>query len=100
MSAIVSFVLGSCFGFTAAAVLAAGKDGGPWTCKMDAFADARFVEEGDDDSNYEWATLAECSECRAVVLIPPALVHYDGHTDSLYASTNFCPSCGARVEVV
>lgn len=67
------------------------------TCRMDTLADARFTEEGDDDGNYEYAALAECSRCGAIVLMPPACEHYSFEDDSLFAETNFCPSCGRMV---
>ena len=69
---------------------------GRGTCKMDAFGDVRFCDADDDESNYEYGTLAECSECGAIVLMPPEYAHFD--RESMYAATNYCPDCGRRVE--
>lgn len=68
---------------------------GRGTCKIDSFADVRFAEEDNPEHDYEYATLAECSKCGAVLLMPPPYIWYD--EDSLYAATNYCPNCGAKV---
>lgn len=68
---------------------------GRGTCKVDSFADVRFTEEDNQGHDYEYATLAECSECGAILLMPPPYIWYD--ENSLYAATNFCPNCGREV---
>ena len=69
---------------------------GRGTCKVVTFADVRFCDVDEDEANYEYGMLAECSECGAIVLMPPEYVHYD--RESLFAATNYCPNCGRRVE--
>ena len=68
---------------------------GRGTCKVDSFADVQFIEDGKPESAYEYATLAECSACGAILLVPPSYIWYD--EDSLYAATNYCPNCGREV---
>lgn len=67
------------------------------TCRMETLVDVRFIEDGDDKDNYDCATLAECSACHAVVLMPPSDTYYDYELGLLYAETRYCPNCGARV---
>lgn len=70
---------------------------GMGTCKMDTFADVKFQDVDEDEEGcYEIGALAECSECGAIVLMPPEYAHFD--RESLFAATRFCPNCGRLVE--
>jgi len=72
-------------------------------CELSSFADVCFnveyeVEGYDMDSGKDYATLAECSECGAYVIVPPAHHHVltcDG--DEVYSEYTCCPVCRKAV---
>ena len=76
------------------------------TCELISFADVPFnvdyaIEGYDSSSGKDYATLAECSECGALVIVPPeyhrALTCDD---DTVYLPYEYCPVCGNKVEEV
>ena len=69
------------------------------TCRLVGVTDATFRVYADDERQPEdFATVAECSACGSMVLVPPEYTRIYGFGDELWPEYKCCPVCMTALE--